>query len=135
MSQQSVLIDALNQIWRPGFIRAEEETSRNMFETLIKAANGISDSNYFLVLYGFGLGSLFYGMAFIWENTLGKLLGYSLLFIGVLSLSSFARYYLALQSLDQFVNWSYEWIYPYLQPLVRIGMGIWILLEIKKRHS
>ncbi|HMB63199.1 MAG TPA: hypothetical protein VKN36_09015 [Eudoraea sp.] len=135
MSQQSVLIDALNQIWRPGFIGAEEETSRNMFETLIKAANGISDSNYFLVLYGFGLGSLFYAMAFIWENTLGKLLGYSLIFIGILSLSSFARYYLALQSLDQFVNWSYEWIYPYLQPLVRIGMGIWILKEIKKRYD
>ena len=135
MSQQSLLIDALNQLWRPGYIEAENEVTKNIFTTLIKAANGISDSNYFLVIYGFGLGSLLYGTAFIQQNGLAKYIGIALLFIGLLSLSSFARYYLGMSSLNAFVNWSYEWIYAYLQPIVRIAIGIWILTETNKKHS
>jgi hypothetical protein len=135
MAQQSLLIDTLNQIWRPGYMEADNEASKNMFETLIKAANGISDSKYFLVIYGFGLGSLFYGSALIWESGLGKWIGIALLFIGILSLSSFARYYLGVTSLNEIVNWSYEWIYAYLQPLVRIAIGVWILMEVKKRYD
>ena len=132
ISQQSLLIDSLNQIWRPGYIEAENEVTKNMFMTLINAANGISDSKYFLVIYGFGIGSLLYGMAFVQQNGLAKWIGVALLFIGLLSLSSFARYYLGISSLNTIVNWSYEWIYPYLQPLVRIAIGIWIFKEIKK---
>ncbi|WP_425234371.1 hypothetical protein [Ulvibacterium sp.] len=135
MAQQSLLIDTLNQIWRPGYVEADNEVSKNMFETLIKAANGISDSQYFLVIYGFGLGSLFYGLALVREDGLGKWIGIALLFIGILSLSSFARYYLGVTSLNEIVNWSYKWIYTYLQPLVRIAIGLWILMEIKKRYN
>lgn len=135
MAQQSLLIDTLNQIWRPGYAEADNEVSKNMFETLIKAANGISDSQYFLVIYGFGLGSLFYGLALVQESGLGKWIGIALLFIGILSLSSFARYYLGVTSLNEIVNWSYKWIYTYLQPLVRIAIGVWIFMEIKKRYK
>ncbi|WP_282163016.1 hypothetical protein [Ulvibacterium marinum] len=135
MAQQSLLIDTLNQIWRPGYVEADNEVSKNMFETLINAANGISDSQYFLVIYGFGLGSLFYGLALVQESGLGKWIGIALLFIGILSLSSFARYYLGVTSLNEIVNWSYKWIYTYLQPLVRIAIGVWILMEIKKRYN
>lgn len=131
MSQQSLLIDSLNQIWRPGYLSAENETAKNMFMALIHAANGISDSQYFLVIYGFGLGSLLFGMAFIKLQGWSKWIGASLLFIGVLSLCSFARYYLGVGALNTIVNWSYEWIYGYLQPLVRIAIGVWILQQVK----
>ena len=133
MTQQSLLIDALNQFWRPGYVDAKDEISKNMYETLIKAASGISDSNYFLVIYGFGLGSLLYGLGFIWEKGLGRLIGISLIFIGILSLASFVRYYLGMSFLSPLVDGCYKHIYPYLQPLVRIGIGIWILKEIKNR--
>ncbi|MFH6603792.1 hypothetical protein ACEZ3G_09920 [Maribacter algicola] len=132
ISQQALLIDSLNQIWRPGYIEAENALGKTMFETLIKAANGISDSKYFVVIYGFGLGSFFYGMAFIKQNEWEKWIGAALVFIGLLSLCSFARYYLGVSSLNTLVNWSYEWIYPYLQPLVRMGIGLWIFKDIKK---
>lgn len=135
MSQQSLLIDTLNQIWRPGYIKADSEVSKDMFMTLIKAASGISDSKYFLAIYGFGIGTFLYGLAFVRENGYGKWIGISLIFIGILSLSSFLRYYLGLDSLNGIVDWSYEWIYSYLQPLVRIAMGIWILKEIEKVHN
>jgi hypothetical protein len=133
MSQQSLLIDTLNQIWRPGYITADNEVSKNMFTTLIHTANGISDSKYFLVIYGFGIGTLLYGWSLILENGLGRWIGVSLLFIGILSLTSVIRYYLGASLLNGVVNWIYEWIYSYLQPLVRIALGIWILKEIKKR--
>jgi len=133
MSQQALLIDTLNQIWRPGFIGADTTASKNMFETLIKAANGISDSKYFLVIYGFGMGSLFYGWAFLKEQGMPRWIGGALLFIGVLSLTSFSSYYLNMDFFSSWVNWIYQWIYPYLQPLVRIAIGLWIYLEVKKR--
>nr|WP_298996051.1 hypothetical protein [uncultured Allomuricauda sp.] len=134
MSQQSLLIDTLNQIWRPNYVNAESEITKNMFKSLINAANGISDSKYFLVIYGFGLGSLIYGTALIQENGLGKWIGGSLLFIGILSLCSFLRYYLGITFLNAPVNWTYEWVYPYLQPLVRIAIGIWIFKRIHLAH-
>jgi len=133
LSQQALLIDSLNQIWRPGYLTAGEEDTKTMFRTLIHAANGISDSKYFLVIYGFGIGSLLYGFALVREQGLGRGIGYALLFIGLLSLASFVRYYLGLSSLNSMVNWCYTWVYPALQPLVRIGLGIWIFLELKKR--
>ena len=135
MSQQALLIDAVNQIWRPGYIEADTEEARNQFTTLIEAANGISDSKYFQVIYSFGLGSFFLGLAFIHEDLLGRFIGFSLLFIGVLSLSSFLRYYLAVSSLNGIVNWIYEWIYPYLQPAVRVAIGIWVLQRIDQPFS
>lgn len=135
MSQQALLIDTLNQIWRPGYLQADGEVSKQMFTTLINVANGISDSKYFLVIYGFGLGSFLFGLAFLHEKHLGKWIGISLLFIGILSLSSFMRFYLGVSSLNGIVNWCYEWIYSYLQPLVRVAIGIWILKEIRNMHK
>ncbi len=133
MSQQALLIDALNQMWRPGYVNADGEAMKEMFRTLMTAAGGISDSKYFLVVYGFGLGSLIYGLAFVQESGLPKWIGISLLFIGTLSLLSFARYYLDATSLNGIVNWCYEWLYSYLQPLVRVAIGVWILQEAGSR--
>lgn len=130
MSQQAFLIDALNQMWRPAYSEATDEITQNIYSTLIHEATGLSDSKYFLVLYGFGLGSLLYGFAFVREKKFGKWIGISLIFIGVLSLSSFLRYYLNMEFLSPSVNWTYTWIYPYLQPLVRIGIGVWMYNKI-----
>lgn len=131
MAQQAFLIDALNQMWRPGYIEAADEITLNINRTLIHGATGLSDSKYFLVIYGFGLGSLLYGLAFVQEQKMGKWIGLSLIFIGILSLFSFLRYYLNLDFLSPYVDWSYTWIYPYLQPVVRIVIGVWIFNKIR----
>lgn len=135
LSQQALLIDALNQFWRPEYISSATETNKTIYKTLITGATGISDSKYFLVIYGFGLGTLLYGLALAREHGLGKWIGISMLFIGVLSLCSFARYYLGATFLNSPVDWVYKFIYSYLQPLVRIGVGIWILKEIKRNYT
>lgn len=133
ITQQALLIDALNQMWRPGYVNAETELDKGMYHTLLLAANGISDSKYFLVIYGFGLGSLMFGLAIIQEVKLGKAIGVALIFIGVLSLASFLRYYAGFSSLNSFANLSYQYIYPYLQPAVRIGIGVWIYQQVIQR--
>lgn len=132
MSQQAFLIDALNQMWRPDYLAATDDTIKIMNKTLIHGASAISDSKYFLVLYGFGMGSLLYGLAMIQEQKLGRIIGVISLLIGVLSLCSFVRYYAGLSSLTPYVDWVYTWGYPWLQPLVRILMGIWIYIEANK---
>lgn len=135
MSQQSLLIDALNQAWRPGYMEASDPNVKNAFYALITGTSGISDSKYFLLIYGFGLGSLLYGFALIKETCLGKWIGFALIFIGVLSLSSFARYYLGLSFFSPPADFAYTWIYPYLQPAVRIAIGVWIWKKIQESRG
>ncbi len=131
ISQQALLIDALNQFWRPTYASSDSEQTRTLFKTLITAASGLSDSKYFLVIYGFGLGSLLYGIALIHESSLAKWIGFSLVFIGILSVLSFIRYYLGADFLSPLVDWSYTWMYPYLQPIVRVAIGVLIFNKIK----
>ena len=135
MRQQAFLIDALNQIWRPSYLAENEAEQRQIYRTLIQSVGGISDSHYFVVLYAFGMGSGLYGWGMIRERNWGKYIGGALLFIGILSLASFGRYYLGLQFLNPPVDWAYRWIYPYLQPLVRIGIAMWIFAHCRKRPS
>ena len=73
------------------------------------------------------IGTFLFGLAFVREFGWVRWLGGSMIFIGILSLASFGRYYLGLGFLTPIVNWMYEWIYGYLQPAVRIGLGIWLL--------
>lgn len=127
MYQQALVIDAVNQTWRPAYLNSTDEVDKMINRTLIQGSAAFSDSLYFLVIYGFGFGSLLYGFAFIYEQTLAKWIGVSLIFIGVLSLASFLRYYLGLHFLNGIVDWIYTWVYPYLQPVVRIAIAIWIL--------
>ncbi len=131
ISQQALLIDALNLTWRPGYVAAADAASQTTFRTLIEAASGLSASKYFIVIYGFGIGSLLFGLAFIQEMGRAKAIGWALLFIGFLSLASFSRYYLGFSFLNGIVNWLYEWIYSYLQPLVRVALGWWIWSRIQ----
>lgn len=132
MSQQALLIDALNNFWRPEYLRAASEADKAMYTTLITGTTAISDSKYFLVIYGFGAGSLLYGLAMLRERGAGRWIGISLIFIGMLSLASFARYYLGATAVHDLVNNVYKWIYSYLQPLVRVAIGLWILSETRK---
>ena len=58
-----------------------------------------------------------------------------MIFIGLLSLFAFTLYYMNFKAVEGVVYWAYEWIYPYLQPLVRIGIGVWIAHHILDKKS
>ncbi|MCK6542655.1 hypothetical protein L6Q79_08235 [bacterium] len=135
VSQQAFIIDALNQFWRPEYLQATENTAKNTLATLIKGASAYSDSQYFIVIYAFGIGSIVMGMAMIQEIGLIRWIGIAQLFIGILSLASFIRYYLGWSNIGMVVNWCYEYIYFYIQPLTRILIGIWIFRVILKKQT
>jgi hypothetical protein len=127
MTQQAFVIDALNQYWRPGLLGAADTTERAAYETLLKGFTGISDSQYFVLLFGFGIGTTFFGFAFLKTDALGNAIGGMLLFIGLLSLTSFAGYYAGLSAVTPFTSWVYTNIYGVIQTGVRIAIGVWLL--------
>lgn len=131
MSQQALIIDGLNNFWRPGYLNAPNADSKQLFQTLIEGAKGFSSSQYFLIIYGFGIGSFLFGLALVMEPGLGRLIGISLLLIGIFSIAAFGMYYLGFGSLSKIINGWYQWVYAYLQPLVRIAIGYWIFVRIK----
>jgi hypothetical protein len=126
MAQQAYMIDAVNQLWRPGYLQAADEATRQALYTQLVGAEAIRDSLYFLVIYGFGLGTLLFGLALRKTDHLGSWIGVTFIFIGILSISSFARYYLGMDFLTGPVDRIYDWIYPVLQPAVRIALGVWL---------
>jgi hypothetical protein len=127
MTQQAFVIDALNQYWRGGLLGAADTTERAAYETLLKGFTGISDSQYFVLLFGFGIGTTFFGFAFLKTDALGNAIGGMLLFIGLLSLTSFAGYYAGLSAVTPFTSWVYTNIYGVIQTGVRIAIGVWLL--------
>ena len=135
MTQQALLIDALNQYWRPAYMAAQDQMGRDIYLALIKGTDALSDSKYFVLLYGFAMGSVFYGIAMTREKGISRWLGIAYLFIGVLSLCAFSSYYLGAAYLSDPVAWCYEWIYPYLQPLVRIAVAAWLFLCWKENRK
>lgn len=130
MSQQALLIDALNQQWRPAYLAAEEQMGRDIYLTLIKGTNALSDSKYFVLLYAFALGSLLYGLAMIREQGLAKWIGFAFLLLAMLGLAAFMSSYLGFENLAATVAWCDTWVYPYLQPVTRLALGIWILSRL-----
>ena len=134
MTQQAYIIDALNQYWRPGYLNSVDVEQKEAFRTMIVGFDGISDSQYFLLLYGFGVGSCLLGLAFFEKKYLEWGISVSMVFIGVLSLGSFLRYYAGLEGLSPLINWIYANIYGVLQTGVRIALGVWLWLNGKTQR-
>ncbi len=122
--QQALTLDALNQYWRPAYLSTADLTTKQAMEFLMLGFPGIYDSHYFLLLFAFGIGSTAMGGVMLHGSGLHRLLGYAFVFFGVLSLVSFINYYLWPNPSGALVQFSYAWIYPWLQPLARIGLGV-----------
>lgn len=129
LSQQAFLIDALNQYWRPAYMSASSVSEKSSYDTILLAASGISDSQYFVVIYCFGMGSVFLGWAFLKSNRLGRFIGLASILIGIFSLMSFGSYYLKMSFLSPIIDIWYEYIYLYMQPILRLIIGWWLLLN------
>lgn len=130
MTQQAFLIDTLNQMWRPAYLAADA-ADRDQWRTLITGLQGISDGQYFVLIFGFGLGTLLMGGAFLKGPMPDKILGTSMAAIGIMSLTAFAFYYAGLSSAGSLVSGWYGWIYGPLQIGVRLGLAVWLVQQAK----
>ncbi len=132
--QQALALDALNQYWRPAYLSTDDPTTKQAMEFLMLGFPGIYDSHYFLLLFAFGIGSTTMGIVMMRGSGLQRLLGYAFVFFGVLSLVSFINYYLWPNPSGALVQFSYAWIYPWLQPLARIGLGVLLWRHTSQTH-
>ena len=126
MTQQAFIIDALNAYWRPGLLNAASDSERMAYETLITGFDGISDSQYFVLLFAFGVGTMLYGLAFLSADLLGSAIGLTLIFLGLVSLLAFMGYYAGATTVVPLSTWVYANLYGILQTGVRVAMGVWL---------
>lgn len=126
MTQQAYIIDALNQYWRPGFLAANDGPTETMYTTLITGFRAVSDSQYFVLLFGFGTGTVLFGVAFFAADIYGKVIGGILISLGALSLVAFAGYYTGLSAVTPVTNWLYEYLYGVVQTGVRVAIAAWL---------
>lgn len=125
VSQQAYIIDALNQMWRPAYLAADAE-NRELWRTLITGMNGISDSQYFVVIFAFGVGTVLLGFAFTGRGALAMFLRYGMIVIGIMSLVAFLSYYAGLSGAGSTVGVWYSYIYGPLQIAIRLALALWL---------
>jgi len=134
MSQQAYLIDALNQMWRPAYLSADG-VDKELWRTMIMGLRGLSDSQYFVLLFSFGTGSILMGCAFLSEKSLGRIIGVITLSIGVTSLLAFSGYYAGAAFVSPVIGFWYTWVYGPLQIGVRLLLGFWLFKQINAVSS
>jgi len=134
VSQQAYIIDALNQMWRPAYLAAEGE-NRELWRTLITSMHGISDSQYFVVIFAFGVGTLLFGFAFGHQGKLTIFLRYGMIAIGVMSLVSFLFYYAGFTAAGSLVGAWYGYVYGPLQIAIRLALALWLWHEASTHNQ
>lgn len=134
MSQQAYLIDALNQIWRPSYLAAND-ADKELWRTMIIGLRGLSDSQYFVLLFGFGVGSTLMGVAFLSKTPMERIIGVITITIGITSLLAFCSYYTAITFASPIIGIWYSWFYGPLQIGVRVLVGVWLIKQLSSDHS
>jgi len=126
ITQQAYTIDALNQYWRPAYLGSESASDTAAYYAMLKGFDGISDSMYFVLLFGFGVGTFLFGLAFLPSKIIETCIGVALISIGTLSLTAFLGYYAGLSSITDITDWIYEYLYGVAQTGVRVALGVWL---------
>jgi hypothetical protein len=120
----SLALFALNRDWRAGFARGNGDSgAQDVFRPLLAAWPGLNDALFFLLIVGFLLGNLFYGISFLSAaGGLDRLLAILLLIWAGLGCYTLLAQYSGVVSLPALPDWT-AWTY---QPLLRLLLGIWL---------
>ncbi|HJS51227.1 MAG TPA: hypothetical protein VJ781_04950 [Pyrinomonadaceae bacterium] len=111
---------ALNRSWRAAYVTATDEQVRSSLRTLIEGWQGINDGFFFLLILGFLIGNLFFGLVLVRGLGLEKIIGAALLVWTVLGLNTMIGY-------TEFSSLSVpEWISWTFQPAVRFLIAWWL---------
>jgi hypothetical protein len=117
--QQTLTLFAFDP-WREAYATADAAT-REAIRLRTDIYDGIWNGMYVLLLIGFAIGNLFFGIAMVREKYFTRIVGLFFLAGFALTLTNFAgEFGFALPApLD-------SWSYPAIQPLGRVLVGIWL---------
>ncbi|PYI88561.1 MAG: hypothetical protein DMF03_10110 [Verrucomicrobia bacterium] len=120
----SLVLFALNRDWRSTFTHATgDSATQNILQPLLAGWPGVNDALFFLLVVGFLLGNLFYGISFVSSpRRFDRLIGIMLLLWAGLGCLTVLQQYADVRSLPPTPDWI-AWTY---QPLVRVVLGLWL---------
>jgi hypothetical protein len=119
-SQQTLTLFAFDK-WRLAYALADEST-RAQIRMSTLTYDGLWDALYFLLLIGFAIGNLCFGLVLARRPGLTRIVGYFLLAAFALTLTNILGELQWLSLPDPLSTWSY----PAIQPLGRLLLGIWL---------
>lgn len=119
-AQQGMTLFAFDR-WRVAFASADEAT-RLQFRTLTMMYDGLWDGMYFLLLVGFAIANLCFGLVLLRLEGLGRVIGVFFVAAAVLTLSLIWRELGWGAVPEPLASLSY----PAIQPLGRTLIGVWL---------
>lgn len=127
--QQALSLVAFDR-WRHAWLLADEAT-RNILRVQIGVYDGLWDAMYFLLLIGFALGNACYAAVLLRRRGLSRVLGGFYLAAAALTVQILAGE-LGAPGLPEPLA---SWIYPALQPLGRVLIGVWLWSRADERRD
>ena len=120
----SLALFALNRDWRASFAHATNgSATQDILRPLLAGWPGVNDALFFLLVVGFLLGNLCYGISFVSSShRFDRLVGIMLFLWAGLGCFTVLQQYAGVRSLPAAPDWI-AWTY---QPLVRVILGVWL---------
>ena len=120
-AQQGLTLVAFDRLWRTAFL-AGDAAQRETIAAQVAVYDALWDSLFFVLVVGFALGSLLYGLVLVRGTGLERVVGVFSLLIAAWSFHATA------------VDWGAprlptlldQWLYPLVQPLARTLIGVWL---------
>jgi hypothetical protein len=114
-------IFAVNATWRAHFASAAPDVQVNL-KMLLLGFEDVWNALFFLLLSGFLLGTLCFGLAAIRGHGLERWVGILFLLAAPLTIGLMLGGYTTYNALDSIVSW----VYPILQPVSRGLLAVWL---------
>ncbi len=120
--QQALSLVALNLNWREGYARAADPATREMFRTHLLGFEAVWDSLYLLLLTGFAVAHILYGIATWSGSGLERVVSYGFFLGAGLTLLILSANFGG----PAVPGGLTAWLYPTIQPLFRVLLGVWL---------
>lgn len=117
----TTIIFAVNGTWRSAFATASPEIQQQL-RLQITGFQAVWDAMFFLLLVAFLLGTLCFGLAALRGDRLERALGWLFLLAAPLTIAIMLGNYTRFTALDPVADWSY----PFLQPISRALLSVWL---------
>jgi hypothetical protein len=112
---------ALNRGWRAAYAQASDEAVKATMRTLLAGWPGVNDGLFFLLVLGFLIGNLLYGLVLVRQARLERFVGVALLVWAALGLCTLLNVFGGIKGLV-IPEW-HAWTY---QPAVRFLIAAWL---------